>query len=89
MNSPLLSLTVFLPLAGAVLCLLVPKASAPRACRWINVVANAAAFLATVAVWAAYGRHEGMRDGYSLVEDARAYLTRQHPAAAPIPAAGD
>ena len=70
MNSPLLSLTVFLPLAGALLCLLVPKASAPRACRWINVVANAAAFLATIAVWAAYGRHEGMRDGYSLVEDA-------------------
>ena len=75
MNSPLLSLTVFLPLAGAVLCLLVPKASAPRACRWINVVANAAAFLATVAVWAAYGRHEGMRDGPCL----QAFdLHRQH-----------
>ena len=69
MNSHILSLTVFLPLAGVILCLLVPKESAARACRWVNLVACFATFLATLSVWQGYTNHEGMADGYSLVED--------------------
>jgi NADH-quinone oxidoreductase subunit M len=69
MNSHILSLTVFLPLAGVILCLLVPKESSARACRWVNLLTCFATFLATLAVWQGYSNHQGMKDGYALVED--------------------
>jgi NADH-quinone oxidoreductase subunit M len=72
MSQNLLSLTVFLPIAGSLLCLMVPRDSAARACRWINVLVSAGAFAATIAVALAWGRHEGLDSrspGYALVED--------------------
>jgi NADH-quinone oxidoreductase subunit M len=69
----LLSITVFLPLAGMLACLVVPKESAHRACRWVNVVTCGATFLATVLVWVAWSdaRARGASvGGYFLVEDA-------------------
>ena len=54
MNSHLLTLTVFLPIAGVLLCLLVPRDSAGRACRWINLLTCVAVFGATLAVWSGW-----------------------------------
>jgi NADH-quinone oxidoreductase subunit M len=45
---------VFLPLAGTVLCTMVPKDFAGRACRWINVLTCAVAFVLTLLVWREY-----------------------------------
>ena len=67
MTSTLLSLTVFLPMAGMLLCLLVPRESARTACRWVNVVACGATLAATIALW---GRYDAAAAGYQLVEDA-------------------
>jgi NADH-quinone oxidoreductase subunit M len=69
----LLSITVFLPIAGMLACLLVPKEAAHRACRWVNVVTCGATFVATVLVWVywADARASGASvGGYYLVEDA-------------------
>jgi NADH-quinone oxidoreductase subunit M len=66
MTSTLLSLTVFLPLAGMVLCLLVPKESTKNACRWVNVLACGAALAATIVLWL---RYDPAATGYQLVED--------------------
>ena len=70
MSSNLLTLTVFLPIAGLLLCLLVPKESAARACRWVNLLTCLAVLGATIAVWMGY-RDAGaqVREGYRLVED--------------------
>jgi NADH-quinone oxidoreductase subunit M len=74
MNPHLLSLTVFLPIAGALLCLAIPKESATRSCRWVNLLANVAVFAATIAIALAWHRKEGLEPagspGYALVEDA-------------------
>jgi NADH-quinone oxidoreductase subunit M len=70
MGSNLLTLTFLLPLAGSVLVLLVPKESAGRACRWVNLVATLATFLATLAVWSGYNARQGAVGAYTLVEDA-------------------
>ena len=50
---PLLSLTIFLPLAGAVLLLVVPNRDGGRdgAVRWIALLASILTFLATLALW--------------------------------------
>jgi NADH-quinone oxidoreductase subunit M len=74
MNPHLLSLTIFLPVAGALLCLAIPKESAARSCRWVNLFANLAVFAATIAAALAWHRGEGLEPagspGYALVEDA-------------------
>jgi NADH-quinone oxidoreductase subunit M len=74
MNDHLLSITVFLPIAGLVACMLVPKAAAFRVCRWVNVVTCGLTFGVTLLVWAAWAkaRADGVAPvgGYFLVEDA-------------------
>ena len=69
MNSHLLTLTVFLPIAGVLLCLLVPRDSAGRACRWINLLTCLAVFGATLAVWSGWGAAGVKAGAYALVED--------------------
>jgi NADH-quinone oxidoreductase subunit M len=50
----LLTWTVFLPLAGMVLCTVVPKDFAGRACRWINFATCAVVFVLTILIWREY-----------------------------------
>src|SRR5205823_6596307 len=61
--------TFLVPLAGAVLVLLVPRESAGRACRWVNLLATLATFATSLAVWAAYAQGRGRVGDYALVED--------------------
>jgi NADH-quinone oxidoreductase subunit M len=65
----LLSLTILLPIAGLVLCLLVPRESAARACRWVNLLTCLAVFAATLAIWSGYASGTGRVGAYTLVED--------------------
>lgn len=79
MGSNLLTLTFLIPLAGSLLVLLVPKESAGRACRWVNLLASLATFGATLAVWSGWSKHTG--GGYALVEDVawiKAFSIRYH-----------
>ncbi|MFO0934668.1 MAG: NADH-quinone oxidoreductase subunit M [Planctomycetota bacterium] len=71
MGSNLLSLTFLLPLAGSVLVLLVPKESAVRACRWVNLLATLATFVATLAVWSGWNAAKAklLPGQYALTED--------------------
>jgi NADH-quinone oxidoreductase subunit M len=66
----LLTLTILLPIAGLVLCLLVPRESAARACRWVNLLSCLAVFAATLAIWSGYAGGTGRVGAYTLVEDA-------------------
>ena len=53
-------------------CLLVPKESAPRTCRVVNVVTCGATLLATILVWVAWAKSRAAGTavgGYHLVED--------------------
>jgi NADH-quinone oxidoreductase subunit M len=73
MNSPLLTTMIFLPLAGALLCLAIPRESAFRSCRWVNLIASLATFVVTLLVWQAWRDHQAPHagsPGYYLVEDA-------------------
>jgi NADH-quinone oxidoreductase subunit M len=82
MNSPLLTTMIFLPLAGALLCLAIPRESAFRSCRWVNLVASLATFVVTLLVWRGWSHHDAPGDpGYYLVEDASwisAFQIRYH-----------
>jgi NADH-quinone oxidoreductase subunit M len=66
----LLTLTVLLPVAGMILCLLVPKESAGKACRWVNLLTCLGVFAATLAIWSGYTQGAGRVGAYTLVEDA-------------------
>ncbi len=57
----LLTLAIFLPIAGALLCLVVPEKSA----RAVNVLANAAVLVLTVLLWGGVNTAQGA--GYSHV----------------------
>jgi NADH-quinone oxidoreductase subunit M len=70
MGSNLLTLTFLIPLVGSALVLLVPKESAGRACRWVNLLVTLATFGATLAVWSGHAAGAGRDGAYSLVEDA-------------------
>ena len=68
MGSNLLTLTFLLPLVGSALVLLVPRESAGRACRWVNLLVTAATFAATLAVWSAWSAAKPASGEYALVE---------------------
>ncbi len=68
MNASLVTWTVFLPLVGTLLCTMVPPTSAGRACRWINLLFSAVAFVLTLLVWKDY-RAAAVVDGYRFVTD--------------------
>src|SRR5262245_25843981 len=70
MSPNLLTLTFLIPLAGSLVCLLVPKEAAAKGCRWVNLVSCIGAFVATLLVWQGYAAGTGTVGAYRLVEDA-------------------